>query len=65
MVRTPNGNLTYSHHWVVGRRAAEDVNRFLASFGMSPSSRSRVSTSENRQGSLFEGPAGEDAWSRL
>jgi len=64
MVRTPNGNLTYSHHWVVGRRAAEDVNRFLASFGMSPSSRSRVATSENRQGSLFEGPAGDDEWAK-
>lgn len=65
MVRTANGNQTYSHHWVVGRRAAEDVNRYLALFGLSPSSRSRVSTSENRQGSLFEGPAGEDAWSKL
>lgn len=65
MVRTPNGNLTYSHHWVVGRRASEDVNRYLALFGLSPSSRSRVSMSENRQGSLFESAAGDDAWSKL
>lgn len=52
MVRTANGNMIYSHHWVVGRRAAEDVNRYLASFGMSPSARGRVSPSENRQKSL-------------
>lgn len=52
MVRTANGNMIYSHHWVVGRRAAEDVNRYLASFGMSPSARGRVSPSDNRQASL-------------
>lgn len=68
MVPTANGNLQYSHYWVVGRHAAAEVNRYLALFGLSPSSRSRVSTSDNRQGSLFEGetgPAGEDAWSKL
>ena len=59
MVRTANGNMIYSHHWVVGRRAAEDVNRYLASFGMSPSARGRVSTSDNRQRSLdLEGDRG-------
>lgn len=63
MVRTANGNTTYSHHWVVGRRAAEDVNRYLAAFGLSPAQRARVATSDNRQGTLFE-PAGEDAWSK-
>lgn len=63
MVRTANGNMTYSHHWVVGRRAAEDVNRYLAAFGLSPAQRARVATSDNRQGTLFE-PAGEDAWSK-
>ena len=63
MVRTANGNMTYSHYWVVGRRASEDVNRYLALFGLSPSSRSRVTTSDNRQGQLFE--AGQDAWNAL
>jgi hypothetical protein len=55
--------MTYSHYWVVGRRASEDVNRYLALFGLSPSSRSRVTTSDNRQGQLFE--AGQDAWNAL
>ena len=64
MIRTANGNFTYSHHWVVGRRAAEDVNRYLALFGLSPSSRSRVTTSDNRQASLFK-DAGEDKWGAL
>jgi phage terminase small subunit len=63
MVKTANGNFTYSHHWVVGKHAAAEVNRYLALFGLSPSSRSRVVASDNRQGSLFgEGEAGEDAW---
>lgn len=67
MVKTANGNFTYSHHWVVGRHAATEVNRYLALFGLSPSSRSRVSTSDNRQGALFgeDGPAGEDEWNQV
>ena len=66
MVKTPNGNLTYSHHWVVGRRASEDVNRYLALFGLSPSSRTRVAPSDNRQAGLFgDGPAGEDEWNKV
>ena len=66
-VKTTNGNFTYSHYWVVQRHAAQEVNRYLALFGLSPSSRSRVSTSDNRQGSLFgeDGPAGEDEWNKL
>ncbi|MCX7177713.1 MAG: phage terminase small subunit P27 family [Proteobacteria bacterium] len=64
MVPTTNGNQTYSHHWVVGRRASEDVNRYLALFGLSPSSRTRVTTSDNRQGSLFQ-EAGQDQWNEL
>jgi hypothetical protein len=52
---------------VVQRHAAAEVNRYLALFGLSPSSRSRVSTSDNRQGSLFgqDGPAGEDEWNKV
>jgi P27 family predicted phage terminase small subunit len=65
MVKTAGGNLIYSHHWVVGRRAAEDVNRYLASFGMSPSARGRVSPSENRQQSLDLGGEGGNAFSAL
>lgn len=65
MVPTANGNMIYSHHWVVGRRAAEDVNRYLASFGMSPSARGRVSPSENRQQSLDLGGEGSNKFSAL
>lgn len=40
----------------------QDCDRYLASFGMSPSSRSRVKQSDNRQGTL---DLGDDAWSAL
>lgn len=60
-VATPNGGFTYSHHWVCARRAEDQVNKFLAAFGMSPSARGRVRTSDNRQQTLFEQP-GMDAW---
>jgi len=64
MVKTTNGNFTYSHHWVVGRHAASEVKRYLDLFGLSPSSRSRVTTSDNRQSQLFEeGTA--DEWKAL
>jgi hypothetical protein len=65
MVKTTGGNMIYSHHWVVGRRAAEDVNRYLASFGMSPSARGRVSPSDNRQASLPLDGAGENPFSKV
>jgi phage terminase small subunit len=46
MIPTPNGSFTYSPHWVAKNKAAEQVDKFLASFGLSPSSRSRVSMSD-------------------
>ncbi len=61
MVPSPNGSLVYSHHWVVQRRAAQEVHWYLQSFGLSPASRGRVRPSENRQMSMFEQP-GEDKW---
>lgn len=64
MVPSPNGALVYSHHWVVQRRAAQEVHWYLQSFGLSPSSRSRVRTSNNRQAALFE-EAGQDAWNAI
>ncbi len=48
----PNGGLVYNPHWVGKNKAAEQVDKFLASFGMSPSARSRVTASDNRQGEL-------------
>lgn len=64
MVKTVNGNFTYSHHWVVGKQAADQVRRYLDMFGLSPASRSRVTTSDNRQGSLFE-EGTQDEWNAL
>lgn len=64
MIKTANGNFTYSHHWVVGKHAASEVKRYLDLFGLSPSARSRVSTSDNRQGTLFQ-EAGQDKWNDL
>lgn len=61
MVPSPNGALVYSHHWVVQRRAAQEVHWYLQSFGLSPASRGRVKTSDNRQAPLFDQP-GENAW---
>lgn len=52
MLPTPNGSFTYNPHWVARNKHAQEVDRFLASFGMSPSSRGRVSPS-SAQLSLF------------
>lgn len=52
-IPTPNGNLTYSPHWVISNKAQQQVDAFLASFGMSPSARGRVNPSANRQRELF------------
>jgi P27 family predicted phage terminase small subunit len=65
MIKTAGGNFTYSHHWVVGKHAASEVRRYLDLFGLSPSSRSRVSTSDNRQSGLFDEPASQDKWNSL
>jgi P27 family predicted phage terminase small subunit len=64
MIKTANGNFTYSHHWVVGKHAASEVKRYLDLFGLSPSARSRVTTSDNRQGALFQ-EGTQDAWNAL
>ena len=52
MIPTTNGNFIYSPYWVAARRAAQETHWYLQSFGMSPISRGRVSTSDNRQQSL-------------
>ena len=64
MVKTAGGNFTYSHHWVVGKNASAELKRYLDLFGLSPSARSRVSTSDNRQASLFQ-EATQDAWNAV
>jgi P27 family predicted phage terminase small subunit len=59
-VPTPAGYMTYSPHWVISNKAAEQVKRYLAAFGLEPASRSAVAVSHNRQAALFEDdkPAG-------
>ena len=58
-IPTPNGSMSYNPHWVARRQAAAQLDKFLASFGMSPSSRGRV-TPSNRTGTLpgIEEPKG-------
>ncbi len=62
---TTNGNMTSSPYWVMANRAREQVDKFLANFGLSPSARGRVNQSNFLQGSLsLEEPAdGEPATS--
>ncbi len=64
MVKTAGGNFTYSHHWVVGKHAAAEVKRYLDLFGLSPSARTRVTPSDNRQAGLFE-EGSQDSWDQL
>jgi len=48
MIPTPNGAFMYNPHWVAGNKEEQKVDKYLASFGMSPSSRGRVSASSNQ-----------------
>ncbi|MFA5824802.1 MAG: phage terminase small subunit P27 family [Gallionellaceae bacterium] len=61
MVKTVNGNLVYSHWWVIANKARQQVDRFLANFGMSPSSRGRVNPSNHLQRSLFDDEEGGES----
>lgn len=60
MIKTVNGNLVYSHWWVIANKARIQVDRFLANFGMSPSARGRVTPSNHLQRDLFEDEEGGD-----
>lgn len=44
-IETKAGNLTYNPNWVARNKHAMQLDRVLAAFGMSPSSRGRVSAS--------------------
>ena len=48
MISTPNGSFTYSPYWVGANKAADQVHKFQALFGMSPSARGRVTPSTNQ-----------------
>jgi P27 family predicted phage terminase small subunit len=62
--RTPTGFLRESALIRIVGKLQQDCDRYLASFGMSPSSRARVKPSENRQADLFE-EAGSDEWAAV
>lgn len=63
--KTPTGFMRESALLRIIGKLQQDCDRYLASFGMSPSSRSRVKPSDNRQGTLFDQPAGSDEWGKL
>ena len=60
--QTPTGFVRESVLIRLIGKLQQDCDRYLASFGMSPSSRSRVKQSDNRQGAL---DLGDDAWGAL
>lgn len=59
VVPTPNGHMSYSPHWVIANKAAAQVREFLAAFGLSPETRTKVSASNVRQRDLFADDDGE------
>lgn len=64
MLPTPNGSWAYSPHWVARNKHALMLDKFLASFGMSPSSRGRV-TPSSRQMTLPGVPDAATGFSQL
>lgn len=64
---TASGSWTYSPYWVAANKASEQVDKYLQSFGLSPSSRGRVHQSDNRQSALpFDGDGKEGGgWNSL
>lgn len=59
-VPTPNGHMTYSPHWVIANKAQQQVQAYLAEFGLSPANRGKVSPSNVRQRPLFGDGEDED-----
>lgn len=62
--KTPTGFLRESsvHKKIVEMRS--ELDRYVRNFGLNPAARSRVTTSDNRQGTLFE-EASQDKWNSL
>jgi hypothetical protein len=63
MLPTPNDGTTYNPHWCARNRHAAGLDKFLTSFGLSPSSRGRVSPGP-LQGDLFAEPSAT-GWNSL
>ena len=62
---TPSGYEQMSVWVQIRNRAYDRMMKFASEFGMSPSARSRATASENRQGELFDKPAGTSEWGAL
>lgn len=58
---TPSGYKQISVLMQISNRALETMAKFAAEFGMTPSSRSRVTPSAPQQGDLFGAPGGDKA----
>lgn len=65
MLPTPNGSVTYNPHWVARKHYAREVDKFLASFGMSPSSRGRVTPSSNQLPLFGDGEQAKGSFSEF
>ena len=64
-VQTPNGNMTYSPHWVIANKAMQQLKDFSGLFGFDPSSRGRVNPSNLRQRPLFPEDGDEGGFGSL
>lgn len=53
-ITTANGGFSYSPYGVAAKRAGDEVAKYLQAFGLSPSSRGRVTTGTSPQGKLFD-----------
>ncbi len=65
MLPTPNGSFTYNPHWVGAHKASDKLDKALASFGMSPSSRGRVTPSSRTLPLPGMDPAPSDGFKSL
>ncbi|HSH72356.1 MAG TPA: phage terminase small subunit P27 family [Methylophilaceae bacterium] len=54
VMMTTNGNMIYSPYYAMANRSRYVMDRMLANFGMSPSSRGRVNQSNHLQKPLFD-----------
>jgi P27 family predicted phage terminase small subunit len=64
MWQTPTGFMRESTLLRIVSKLQQECDRYLASFGMSPSYRSRVKASDNRQGRLFD-EGTPDEWAQV
>jgi P27 family predicted phage terminase small subunit len=59
MIKSPSGYPTQSPYVAIANRQAEIMMRIAAEFGFTPASRSRISTPDPEEPSLFDGLAAD------